>query len=173
MTYDYGLWGLVAIHVAWLVVFALAFLRPVRTREWRSLGVLTAFVVALYVEMYGFPLTIYLLSGWLANRYPTVDPMSHDAGHLWYRLLGFHGDPQYAGFVLIMFGFLLQWPTLPTLVMFPILVAMYARLARREEREVRAQFGETWDAYANNTPRYFPRLHRKGQSWTPETRSAG
>jgi protein-S-isoprenylcysteine O-methyltransferase Ste14 len=46
--------------------------------------------------------------------------------------------PQYAGFILIMLGFLLQWPTILTLAMFPILV----RLTHREEREVRAEFGE-------------------------------
>jgi len=68
--------------------------------------------------------------------------------------------PQYAGFVLIMVGFLLQWPTLLTLVMFPILVVIYVRLARREEREVRKEFGETYARYAANTPAFFPRLGR-------------
>lgn len=41
-----------------------------------------------------------------------------------------------------MFGFLLQWPTFLTLVMFPILVWMYSRLAIREEHKVESQFGE-------------------------------
>ena len=45
-----------------------------------------------------------------------------------------------------------------TLVMFPILVVTYARLARREERDVRAQFGTTWDAYASHTPACIPGL---------------
>jgi protein-S-isoprenylcysteine O-methyltransferase Ste14 len=166
---------------------------------------LSAFIVALFVEMYGFPLTIYLLSGWLAQRFPGVDLLSHDAGHLWYALLGFTGDPhtnpihlasnvlilgglfllasawrvlyvaqtsgtlattgpyrhvrhpQYLAFILIMIGFLLQWPTLVTLVMFPILVVTYVRLAHREEREVAAEFADTWRAYAAVTPRWFPR----------------
>jgi protein-S-isoprenylcysteine O-methyltransferase Ste14 len=65
--------------------------------------------------------------------------------------------PQYAGFVLIMFGFLLQWPTLLTLAMFPVLVVMYARLARREEREVAAAFGAEYAAYAARVPAFFPR----------------
>jgi protein-S-isoprenylcysteine O-methyltransferase Ste14 len=43
--------------------------------------------------------------------------------------------PQYVGFITIMIGFLVQWPTLLTLIMFPILVTMYVRLARREERD--------------------------------------
>jgi protein-S-isoprenylcysteine O-methyltransferase Ste14 len=60
-----------------------------------------------------------------------------------------------------MVGFLLQWPTLPTLVMFPILVVVYRRLAIREERDVAAAFGSDWDAYAARTPRFIARLDRK------------
>jgi protein-S-isoprenylcysteine O-methyltransferase Ste14 len=66
--------------------------------------------------------------------------------------------PQYVAFIVIMFGFLLQWPTLVTILMFPILVVTYARLARREEQDVRAQFGAAWDAYASRTPAFIPRL---------------
>jgi protein-S-isoprenylcysteine O-methyltransferase Ste14 len=66
--------------------------------------------------------------------------------------------PQYAGFVMIMFGFLLQWPTLVTPVMFPILVFMYVKLARREEQEALAQFGDEYERYAARTPRFVPRL---------------
>ena len=70
--------------------------------------------------------------------------------------------PQYIAFIVIMFGFLLQWPTLVTLVMFPILVVTYVRLAHREEREVRAEFGPVWDAYAAETPSFVPRLRSRG-----------
>ncbi len=66
--------------------------------------------------------------------------------------------PQYAGFILIMLGFLVQWPTILTLAMFPFLVWMYVRLARREEREVRAELGETYARYAATTPVFIPRL---------------
>jgi len=65
--------------------------------------------------------------------------------------------PQYDGFLLIMIGFLLQWPTIPTVVMLPILVVVYARLARAEEREVAARFGAAWRAYAACTPAFVPR----------------
>ena len=65
--------------------------------------------------------------------------------------------PQYVGFIVIMIGFLLQWPTLVTLGMFPILVATYVRLAHREEREVAAEFGDEWRAYAATTPGWIPR----------------
>jgi len=66
--------------------------------------------------------------------------------------------PQYVGFISVMFGFLLQWPTLLTLAMFPVLVFMYVRLARIEERETRAEFGEAYDRYAAATSAWIPRL---------------
>ena len=214
----YGLWSLVIINSAIFIMFAFSFFKPKTTRDWRTFGTFSAFIVALFVEMYGFPLTIYLLSGWLTQKFPGLDSLGHDAGHLWETLLGFKGDPhlhpthiasnlvilggfillssawtvlfkalrtgtlattgvyayvrhpQYLAFIVIMFGFLLQWPTLPTLVTFPILVVVYVRLARREEREVRAEFGEAWDRYAARTPGFIPRLaapqadvgHRRG-----------
>ncbi len=202
----YGLWTLVLIHSAVFIFFAASFAKPATKRDWRSFGAFSAFIVALFAEMYGFPLTIYLLSGWLASRFPGLDLLSHDAGHLWYTVLGFEGDPhvnpvhivsnvliltgfvilykawkvlytavqerrlattgpyarvrhpQYAGFILILFGFLLQWPTLLTAFMFPVLLYMYYRLALREERDSREAFGSAWEEYARRTPRFFPRV---------------
>jgi protein-S-isoprenylcysteine O-methyltransferase Ste14 len=202
----YGLWSLVIVNSAIFIFFAFSFFKPKTTRDWRTFGTFSAFIVALFVEMYGFPLTIYLLAPWLAHKFPGVDPLGHDFGHLWYTLLGFKGDPhlnpihlasnllilggfillssawtvlfkaqrtgtlattgpyasirhpQYLAFIIIMVGFLLQWPTLLTLVMFPILVVTYVRLAHREERDVRAEFGAIWDAYAARTGGFIPRL---------------
>ncbi len=201
----YGLWLLVLINSAVFIMFAFSFTKPKTKRDWRSFGAFSAFIVALFTEMYGFPLTIYLLSGWLQSRYPGVDFMSHDAGHLLEVMFGWRTNPhfgpfhllsyvfigggfwllasawkvlyaaqashtlavagpyahirhpQYAGFVLIMLGFLVQWPTILTLAMFPVLVFMYVRLARHEEREVAAEFGETYASYAARVPAFFPR----------------
>ena len=202
----YGLWWLVILNSVFFIFFAFSFAKPLNTRDWRSFGAFSAFIVALFAEMYGFPLTIYLLSGWLGSRYPGIDFLSHDAGHLLETLFGWRANPhlgplhmlsfvfigggflilgsawpvlyaaqrsgklavtglyayirhpQYIGFVLIMFGFLLQWPTVLTLAMFPILVFMYWRLAVSEERQARAQFGEEYERYASRTPAFIPRL---------------
>lgn len=211
MTHDtpaYGLWLLVIINTAVFVIFAFSFTHPRTTRDWRSFGAFSGFLLALFTEMYGFPLTLYLLSGWLGSRYPGLNLFSHESGHLWHTLLGWTGNPhtdplhilsnlligggfimlasawrvlyeaqstntlattglyayvrhpQYVGFILIMLGFLLQWPTLLTLIMFPILVTMYVRLARREEQEVLQEFGDAYARYAATTPAFVPRWHR-------------
>lgn len=205
----YGLWALVVINSAVFIIFAFSFARPQSARDWRSFGAFAAFLVALFTEMYGFPLTIYFLSGWLSSRFPGVDFLSHDAGHLLEMLFGWKANPhfgpfhlasnilivagfwvlasawkvlyaaqrtgtlattgayarvrhpQYAGFVLIMTGFLLQWPTLVTLAMFPVLVFMYARLARREEADMLARFGDRYRRYMAAVPAYFPKLNRE------------
>ena len=68
--------------------------------------------------------------------------------------------PQYDGFILVMFGFLLQWPTLLTLVMFPALVFMYVKLARTEERESLATFGDGYRQYIAEVPGFIPRFDR-------------
>lgn len=202
----YGLWSLVILNSAVFIIFAFSFFKPATARDWRSFGAFSAFIVALFVEMYGFPLTIYLLSGWLQTRYPGIDLMSHNAGHLWSTLLGEKGNPhfgvlhiasyfllaygfyllstawnvlysaqrnqrlatqgpyarirhpQYVAFVLILLGFLFQWPTLLTLIMFPFLVVMYGKLATKEEREMQAMFDAEYDAYAAKTPRFIPRF---------------
>jgi protein-S-isoprenylcysteine O-methyltransferase Ste14 len=202
----YGLWSLVIINSLVFIIFAFSFAKPQSRRDWRSFGAFSAFLVALFTEMYGFPLTIYLLSGWLSSRFPGTDFLSHDAGHLLEVMFGWKSNPhfgpfhvasnilivagfwvlasawkvlyeaqrsrrlaktgayarirhpQYVGFVLIMTGFLLQWPTLVTLSMFPILVFMYARLAKREQVEMLAQFGEEYRSYMAQVPAFIPKV---------------
>src|SRR6266704_1023842 len=108
----YGLWSLVIINSLVFMIFAFSFVKPQSQRDWRSFGAFSAFIVALFTEMYGFPLTIYLLSGWLQSRYPGMDVLSHDAGHLWSSLFGLSGNPHFgalhiASDVLIFGGFIL------------------------------------------------------------------
>lgn len=59
---------------------------------------------------------------------------------------------------MIMFGFLLQWPTILTLIMFPILVIMDVRLAKIEERDMYTEFGKEYETYAAKTPAFIPGL---------------
>ncbi len=89
----YGLWSLVIVNSLVFIIFAFSFTKPKTPRDWRSFSAFSAFVVALFAEMYGFPLTIYLLSGWLGSRFPQLSMTSHNAGHLWETLLGMKGDP--------------------------------------------------------------------------------
>lgn len=205
-TPSYGLWLLVVVNSAIFILFAFSFFKPKTARDWRSFSAFSAFLVALFTEMYGFPLTIYFLSGWLQSNYPGIDWLSHDAGHLLEMLFGWQGNPhfgpfhllsfvfigggfillsaawrvlyqaqrtgtlaatgpyarirhpQYVGFVLILVGFLFQWPTILTLAMFPVLLVMYWRLALREEREVEAEMGDAYRQYAARVPRFVPKL---------------
>src|SRR6476469_7443902 len=90
----YGLWLLVVLNSAVFIIFAFSFSKPQSPRDSRSFGAFSAFIVALFTEMYGFPLTIYLLYGWLQSRYPGMDLMSHDTGHLWPTLFGLSPQPR-------------------------------------------------------------------------------
>ena len=64
----------------------------------------------------------------------------------------------YVGFILILLGFLFQWPTLLTLAMFPVLVLMYVRLAHNEEADSECKFAQAWRDYAATTPRFIPKM---------------
>jgi hypothetical protein len=89
----YGLWILVLATSAIFILFAFSFVKPASVRDWRTFGSLSAFIVALFVETYGFPLTLYMLSGGLQTRHPGLDLLSRDAGCLWSPLPGETGDP--------------------------------------------------------------------------------
>ncbi len=199
--YAYGMWIVAAFNVGIFLFFILSFLKPRGSQEWRSMGVVGAFLVALFAEMYGFPLTIYLLSGWLGDAYPALQPFSHKYGHLWVVVFGgsdlawavvmglslllmvmgylllskgwtqihaargglvtdgiyaYARHPQYTGLFLVIIGFLVQWPTLLTVIMAPIMLYAYVHLARVEEQRAEAEFGELYRDYAEKTPPFFP-----------------
>lgn len=103
---DYGLWSLVLINSAVFIIFAFSFFKPKTRRDWRSFGAFSAFLVALFTEMYGFPLTIYLLSGWLQTNYPQINWLAHDAGHLPEMLFGWKANPHFGPFHILSFVFI-------------------------------------------------------------------
>lgn len=107
LAYGYGFWSLVVVNAALFIFFVLSFLAPVRRREWRSFGVFSAFVIALFTEMYGFPLTIYILTAVLGSRYPALNPFSHASGHLWITLLG--GGAWMSGVIHLVSNGLMGW----------------------------------------------------------------
>ncbi len=198
----------------WTVVFLLflAFLPFYKKSQRKPAGMYAAFVVALALEMFGVPLSMYVLAGVLGKYLPD--------GILWgHTLVGYIGlggmyaamvlylggaaliftgwrriykqywskdegkgqlvttgiyryirHPQYTGFLMITLGMLFEWATLPLLIMYPILVGLYVRLARREEADMRAEFGPAYDAYRARTGMFLPRLLPERERAEPVTR---
>ena len=203
ISYAYGFWSLVVVNIGLFAFFLISFLTPVKKREWRSMGATLAFFVALFTEMYGFPLTIYILTGILGSKYTALNPFSHVSGHLWLTFLGggavmlgiihlisnalviigfaimwkgwklIHGakgelvtggpyayvrHPQYVGLFLVLIGMLIQWPTIITAIMFPVLIYAYSRLSKKEESEMIRLFGDEYRKYMEHTPMFIPKV---------------
>ncbi|WP_028571711.1 methyltransferase family protein [Desulfonatronum lacustre] len=195
-----GTWGLaliVIVIVSWLLY---RYLAPQSWKEWSSAGVIQAFIIAFYAEMYGFPLTIYFLA-----RFFGLDLKLAEGGNLWAQLFGtpvahivamligyaivFSGailvadgwrrvhqarkedrlvtdgvyakvrHPQYTGLFLIVFGEgIVHWPTIVSVIAFPVIVFAYTLLARKEEGWMVEKFGEEYRDYQRSVPMFIPSL---------------
>jgi protein-S-isoprenylcysteine O-methyltransferase Ste14 len=207
MEYAYGNWLLVIVNIAIFLAFVISSFKPRNKTDWRTFNMFAAFVVSLFAEMYGFPLTIYLLVSFFSRWFPNLS-FTHSSGHLLIDVFGFKGDPhtniihllsnlfifgglillsnawkilyqanleskiansgiyrhirhpQYTAFILIIIGFLLQWPTIITLTMAPILIFRYIRLSQSEEKYMIKKFGQSYTNYQKNTSQFVP-LFRK------------
>jgi protein-S-isoprenylcysteine O-methyltransferase Ste14 len=199
-----GTWGLTVVMVIIVSWILYRYVAPQGWKEWSRAGLIQAFIIALYAEMYGFPLTIYLLTGWLGIEIPWL----HQSGHLWAALFGW-GDlgamiemlvgytvvfigislliegwrevylatqegrlatdglyglvrhPQYTGIFVAVIGQLIHWPTIPTLVLFPVIVWAYYRLSRREEQQMFDKYGQQYAIYQQQVPMFVP----KRENW--------
>lgn len=195
----YGNW---AMAVSWFMLFAvfIVFIPFNRKSQSKPSSVYVAFIVASALEMFGIPLSMYILAWAFGLQVPRGLMWGHTLeGVIGYwgmyagftlNLLGaafivlgwrevhrrywsadegrgelvtdgvysFSRHPQYAGFILMTLGLLVHWATLPLLVMWPILVVQYVRLARREEAEMEEQFGEKYVEYRERTPMFLPSL---------------
>jgi protein-S-isoprenylcysteine O-methyltransferase Ste14 len=197
-----GTWGfavIVTVIVSWLMY---RYLAPDNWKEWSRAGVLQAFIIAFYAEMYGFPLTIYFLA-----RFFGLDLAWNEGGNLWAQVFGtqmahvvamvlgylivFSGaalvadgwrtihrvrhkgrlategvyasvrHPQYTGLFMIVFGEgIVHWPTITSVIAFPIIVGAYALLARKEEGQMLDRFGEQYREYQRRVPMFIPRFPR-------------
>jgi protein-S-isoprenylcysteine O-methyltransferase Ste14 len=193
----YGNWAAVIASILFFTLFAVGFAYAPKKRDWKTLGIYEAFMVALFTEMFGFPLTIFLLSSILGI---SIQPTG-ETGHLiavaldrlgilqldkgvflvmaissimiltglalivlgWKKIHKATGlvkngiyrysrHPQYLGILLITSAFIIQWPTVLTVIMWPVLVTMYLRLAKKEEKEMEEKFGKEYLEYKEEAP---------------------
>ncbi|MDD2320126.1 MAG: isoprenylcysteine carboxylmethyltransferase family protein [Geobacteraceae bacterium] len=194
-----GMWGLAAIAIVIVSWLLYRYLAPHTWKEWARAGVVQAFIIAFYAEMYGFPLTIYFLA-----RFFGLDLAWTQGGNLWAQLFGtpmahlvamtigyaivFGGatlvadgwrrvyqarrdgrlvtdgvyarvrHPQYTGLFIIIFGEgIVHWPTIFSVIAFPVIVFAYVQLARKEERQMTEKFGDAYLEYQRNVPMFIPR----------------
>ncbi len=150
-----------------------------------SAGPYLSFIIALFAEMYGFPLSVFIITSLLGGedlilRFGSAFPIAYRIGFAimilgmalvflgWRRIYGASGlvttgiyglvrHPQYLGIILLTLGLLIQWPTIPTLLMWPILALLYYRLAIREEKMLEERFGDEYRRYRRRVPMFLPK----------------
>lgn len=201
----FGNWFGVAL---WIVLFGvfLLFTPFYKKSQRKPSSVYLAFVIALALEMFGVPLSMYAITWMLGRSLPDGVLWGHTLigliGHwgmyisyifyllgilliilgwreiyrrYWSReegkgelvtngIYGYIRHPQYTGFMLITLGMIFEWATLPLLIMWPLLATIYYRLARKEEEDMEAEFGPSYEEYRHRTGMFLPRLWVESQA---------
>ena len=183
-------WDLVIVSIVLFVAFLLFI--PFRKKVgWKTHGMYTSFIIALFVEMFGFPLTIFFISSYFGrigfqNEFLSyMNSIGMPVGLVitgigiglvvvgWrpiYRskedlvtkgIYHYIRHPQYLGFLLLTLGWLIHWPTIPITAMWPILIIMYYKIARNEEKEMKERFGDRYSFYMEKVPMFIPRVFSK------------
>ncbi|MFQ6104103.1 MAG: methyltransferase family protein [Candidatus Glassbacteria bacterium] len=183
-----GTGGLIILNIVIVLAFLalLPFRRPTKN-VWKSHSAFFAFVIALMTEMFGWPLFIFLVSPFFEvptlarGFFGTVGHWPASVGTAislfgivliaigWKQIHAAQGlvssglyryirHPQYSGIFLFTLGWIMHWPTVLTLLLWPILIAAYVWLARFEEKQALEEFGESYQAYARETKRFIPFL---------------
>lgn len=198
---EYGDWVMVVVYSVLFGSFII-FIPFKKKIQRRTTGVYLAFVIALAFEMFGIPLSIYIIT-WLFGIYYPIDAVW---GHTLYPFIGLTGmwigtalnvvgiifiirgwkkiyreywgqeldkrklvttgiyryirHPQYSGFIIITLGLLIHWATIPLIIMLPILVLLYYKLSKKEEKLLEEEFGDKYLEYKREVPRFFPNPRR-------------
>jgi protein-S-isoprenylcysteine O-methyltransferase Ste14 len=102
---------------------------------------------------------ILILNGWY-NIYKKYWSKETGTGALVTTgIYRFIRHPQYTGLLLLSLSMILNWATLPMLVLFPVMVFMYLRLAKREERDMVEEFGDEYRSYMKRTKNFIPFIY--------------
>ena len=199
----YGNWFGV---ILWIVIYShfLLFIPFYQKSQRKPATAYMAFILAYALEMFGIPMSMYVISWLLGRNLPDGILWGHTLiayiGHrgmyicivlnviggiiiilgwkqiyqdYWRHKEGqgklvtdgiykYIRHPQYTGFLLMTLCMLFEWATLPLLIMYPILVVLYLRLAKKEEADMLAEFGDAYRQYMKVTNRFLPNLRKGG-----------